>query len=57
MTALPKSLPLILSELRTATEGATLGGQSLRNGLYSRLGVDEHHVDLADVARFPGVPV
>ena len=23
-------------------EGATLGGQSLRNGLYSRLGVDEH---------------
>lgn len=24
-------------------EGATLGGQSLRNGLYSRLGVDEHN--------------
>lgn len=23
-------------------EGATLGGQSLRNGLYSRLGIDEH---------------
>ncbi|MGE8185992.1 biliverdin-producing heme oxygenase [Pseudomonas sp. NPDC086278] len=23
-------------------EGATLGGQSLRNGLYARLGIDEH---------------
>lgn len=23
-------------------EGATLGGQSLRNGVYSRLGIDEH---------------
>ena len=47
-------------------EGATLGGQSLRKGLYSRLGIDEHRgglfcgvwrIDLDPVAQLSGVPV
>lgn len=37
----PRSIADVLGVLYVL-EGATLGGQSLRNGLYSRLGVDEH---------------
>jgi len=37
----PRSIADVLGVLYVL-EGATLGGQSLRNGLYSRLGIDEH---------------
>ncbi|MHC8319598.1 biliverdin-producing heme oxygenase [Pseudomonas sp. GB2N2] len=37
----PRSVADVLGVLYVL-EGATLGGQSLRNGLYSRLGIDEH---------------